>query len=306
MSVGQVVQGALTDPAPNKHHKRAAGDARKEAQSGQHAHRAARDAKPGYEAFERAQQLESKQQGALGARLARDRSEAEGVALEGESLGSEPAGSSAGGTAVVANAGPAPSDSKAAASSTLSQGGPAPTAGNEIASAPPNPIADALIPARPALSSSTLPGSSEVEAAPATGPAVAVGQCVDTQLATSMQGDYAQHFGSVPVLVAGQLVELDLYSLAQKAGGTPATVRRLFLSLNSAGLGPVQISAESSQNRLSVSVAGASGAPPEVVHEQVRAVGELAARLGWKFEAVEHPAELPAEGSGAGGLDRLL
>ena len=54
------------------------------------------------------------------------------------------------------------------------------------------------------------------------------------------------------MLVAGQLVELDLYTLGQRAAGTPDSVRRLFLSLNSRTLGPMQVTAELSENRLSV------------------------------------------------------
>jgi hypothetical protein len=42
-----------------------------------------------------------------------------------------------------------------------------------------------------------------------------------------------------------------------------------------------------------------------VLNEQVRAVGELAARLGWKFDSVEHAADLPGEPAGVGGLDGL-
>jgi hypothetical protein len=84
----------------------------------------------------------------------------------------------------------------------------------------------------------------------------------------------------------------------------------LYLSLN--GTGPVQVTAEASGTRLSVSVAGATQVTPEALNEHVRAVGELAARLGWKFDSVEHAADLPGERAGLDGvggldgLDRLL
>ena len=311
MSISQVTQGALADPASDKHHAAArtarerAAAAQKERQIGQRPRRGAQDAMPSYEAFERAQQLESKEHAAGASRIAKSMSDTPGASAEGDPLEPLSAGSSMKATAIAATTGPVAStasdpktsDTKTAQSPTLPQDNPAPTASNEAAATTAS--------AQTAPSSATLPASSEVEPAPAK-PAMTVGNLVDTQLTTSTQGGYAQHYGSFPVLVAGQLIELDLYTLGQRAAGTPDSVRRLFLSLNSRTLGPVQVTAELSENRLSVFVEGASKAAPEALNEHVHAVGELAARLGWRFESVERAADPSLEPPGSDGLDRLL
>ena len=108
MSISQVMSGALTDPASSKHHERANGArtareraadaAQKERQIGQRPRRAP-DAKPSYEAFERAQQLDVKQHVGGASRIAQAASGATTVATEGDPLepallarGSEPPG----------------------------------------------------------------------------------------------------------------------------------------------------------------------------------------------------------------------
>ena len=316
MSISQVTQGALADPAPDKHHtaartarERAAAAAEKERQIGQRPRRTAQDTLRSYEAFERAQQLESKEHPGAAGRIAKGMSDATSVPAEGDPLEPIAAGSSMKAAAVAATAGsvastapdPKTSDANAAQSPSLPrlpQDNPAQTARNEATAT--------TATAQPTHLSSTPPAAPEVEPAHA-GSTVTVGKLVDTQLTTSTEGGYAQHYGSFPVLVAGQLVELDLYTLGQKMAGTPDNVRRLFLSLNSTSLGPVQVTAELSQSRLNVFVEGAvAKAAPEALNEHVNAVGELASRLGWKFESIGHAADLPVESPGSDGLDRLL
>ena len=50
--------------------------------------------------------------------------------------------------------------------------------------------------------------------------------------------------------------------------------------------------------------AGARGATDEIL--RARAVGELATRLGWKFDSVEQGTDPPGATADADGLDRLL
>jgi hypothetical protein len=87
------------------------------------------------------------------------------------------------------------------------------------------------------------------------------------------------------VLVAGQLVELDLYSLGLKQGTTPDAVRRLVLSLSSPDCGPVTVTAEASEGCLKIRLAATGAAGPEALEEQIRAVCGLAARLGWALRS---------------------
>jgi hypothetical protein len=295
MSVSQVMQGVL---------KRASAVREKaHAIDQQHSRRAEQGARPSFEAFERAQERELQQHGGRGARIAQEVGEATSVPAEVNPSAPFPTGWAVGdtGAAVDARTGTAPATDGEA----ISNGRAAPTT---PAPATPAPIAPAQTPppSVPSVSSEvdTMAAKSPVTVASRVD-AVA-GGLQDAQLATSAEGGFAQHYGSFPVMVAGQLVELDLYTLGQKTAGTSDTVRRLYLTLNSTNLGPVRVTAESSENRLSVSVAGASQAAPEVLHEHVRAVGELATRLGWKFESVEQGTDLSGEPSDVDGLDRLL
>jgi hypothetical protein len=88
----------------------------------------------------------------------------------------------------------------------------------------------------------------------------------------------------------------------------------LFLSFNTPDSGKVDVVARAVDNRLLVSWAGRTSGAPEDATGAVQAVGELAARLGWKFESVEQSPQPPsAEADSAGTpasagrvLDRLL
>jgi hypothetical protein len=139
-----------------------------------------------------------------------------------------------------------------------------------------------------------------------------IAQLANAQAGVSQEGDDAQHYGTLPMLVAGQLVELDLYSVSQKQGSPSDSVRRLILSLSSPGSSPVRVTAEASKGRLKVSVAdtagaaGAAGAASETFEDQVRAVGDLASRLGWQFESVHFVGHTPDTAGESAGLDRLL
>jgi hypothetical protein len=127
-------------------------------------------------------------------------------------------------------------------------------------------------------------------------------------------GESAQHCGSVPVLVAGQLVELDLYAVPRRSAGAGQRVNRLVLSLAGRTGEPVRLMAQLSQNRLLVSSTDPARPAAEDSSEQIRAVAELAARLGWRFDSVTqmplesavHAKSAGAGAQGDGRLDRLL
>jgi hypothetical protein len=325
MSVSQVVQGALVDPAPDKHPGRSTGKAQKEGQVGPHSRRSARDGRPSFEAFERAQQREAGGAVRMAAGLvgrvggAGDASDvdAEDVDASDVTSASAVAATSTGtGTSAASRSGEVGSAKGVGVvqMGTVGSGlGEAGSAG-DMGVVRTEAVGPGLGEAGSAEGMGVVqmgtvgPGLGEAGSAEDMGVVQmrAVGSESDqTGRVEGMGvGDYARHYGSFPVLVAGQLVELDLYTLGQRTAGTSDSVRRLYLSLHSTGLGPVQVTAEASGSRLSVSVAGAAQAVPEVLNEHVRAVGELAARLGWKLESVEHAAELPGELTGAGGVGR--
>jgi hypothetical protein len=75
---------------------------------------------------------------------------------------------------------------------------------------------------------------------------------------------FAGHrYGSVPVLIAGQLVELDLMRLRPRAHAEPAALRRLIATVDTASLGRVRIDAQHIDGRLIVNFTGGAGAAAE-------------------------------------------
>jgi hypothetical protein len=86
--------------------------------------------------------------------------------------------------------------------------------------------------------------------------------------------------GTLPVIVAGQLVELTV--LSERRSARDAGTRRMSLSLDTASSGPVRIEARLESDRLVVRLDGM--APEEASHASyVREVEALARRIGWQF-----------------------
>lgn len=106
-------------------------------------------------------------------------------------------------------------------------------------------------------------------------------------LNTQDGGAVAYRYGSLPVLVSGQLHELDLVLFQQRQPQEGSTqVRRLVMTLDTHALGPLQIEARALDNRLVITFVGRS---PEAAAELApygRDIRDLATRLGWTVEGV--------------------
>ena len=106
-------------------------------------------------------------------------------------------------------------------------------------------------------------------------------------LNTQDGGAVAYRYGSLPVLVAGQLHELDLVLFQQRQPQEGSTqVRRLVMTLDTHALGPLQIEARALDNRLVITFVGRS---PEAAAELApygSDIRDLASRLGWTVEGV--------------------
>jgi len=102
-------------------------------------------------------------------------------------------------------------------------------------------------------------------------------------------GAVVYRYGSVPVLVSGQLLELELVLFQQRqpqAGETQ--LRRLVMTLDTETLGPLQIEARALNDRLMIRFTGQSAEAAAQLAPYGRDVEELAARLGWTVDGVEY------------------
>lgn len=100
-------------------------------------------------------------------------------------------------------------------------------------------------------------------------------------------GSVAYRYGTLPVMVAGQLVELDLVLFQQRPSQAATTqIRRLVMTLDTQSFGPLQVEARALDNRLAITFTGQS---PEAATDLASYSGEvrqLASRLGWNVETV--------------------
>jgi hypothetical protein len=107
----------------------------------------------------------------------------------------------------------------------------------------------------------------------------------------------ARHYGTVPVLVSGQLLELQFVAFQHRE--TPQEqnpVRRLFMTLATSALGRLQIAAQAQGNRLSITFTSDSSNATEALATHAHEVRELVGRLGWQVESVVYGT---GQGSGA-------
>ncbi len=109
-------------------------------------------------------------------------------------------------------------------------------------------------------------------------------------------GSIAYRYGTLPVIVAGQLVELELVALQQRALAQQSSpVRRLAMTLQTRSFGQVRIEARALEDRLMVTFTGQSPQGTQELESYRAEVRSLLGRLGWNVEAlgyevVAHPS----------------
>ncbi|MEJ1964212.1 MAG: hypothetical protein WDO56_22775 [Gammaproteobacteria bacterium] len=96
---------------------------------------------------------------------------------------------------------------------------------------------------------------------------------------------YTVAHGTLPVFIAGQLVELTLLRERRPTRDTEPT-RRLSMVLEAASPGSVKIDAQVEGDCLVIALDGAESADAEAPEGYAREVEALARRLGWKFTGV--------------------
>lgn len=145
------------------------------------------------------------------------------------------------------------------------------------------------------------------------GATLSADESADSRLEAPLGSHVREYFGTFPVLVGGELQELQLVAFREPAtGAAPAPMRRLIMNLRTPRLGAVQIMAQAHGCSLSIALHGETAHATELLSRHAAAVRELAARLGWRVDAVTYgrSAQLDrlagADASAQHTLDRLL
>lgn len=94
-------------------------------------------------------------------------------------------------------------------------------------------------------------------------------------------------YGTLPLLIDGRLVELELVLLQQRQRESePQPLRRLVMSIHTATLGIVEITAEALGNRLLIRISGETTDHAQAMAAYAAEVRTLAERFGWRPESV--------------------
>jgi hypothetical protein len=118
-------------------------------------------------------------------------------------------------------------------------------------------------------------------------------------LSLSDGGALAYRYATLPLLVAGKLVELDMALFQQKSAPSPSVLpQRLVMSLNTSRLGTVRIVAQSLRANLSIALASTSERGVAVLTAALGPMRERLSALGWQVDGVR--AELATDVSSAG------
>lgn len=105
-------------------------------------------------------------------------------------------------------------------------------------------------------------------------------------------GSLAYHYGVLPVLIADQLVELDVvYFRERQRSERSSNTRRLVMTFKTQRLGRIEIEAQAVADRLSVQIASDSSQSSTTLAAHVGEVKDLLARLGWDVDAVNYEFE---------------
>jgi hypothetical protein len=103
-------------------------------------------------------------------------------------------------------------------------------------------------------------------------------------------GSVGYGYGTLPVLVGGQLVELSLVVLQQRQqqNAPAAPVRRLVMNVPTESFGSVRIDARALENRLVVTFSGGSPRNTPELAACEDELQQLLKRLGWNVEGIDY------------------
>ena len=96
-------------------------------------------------------------------------------------------------------------------------------------------------------------------------------------------------YGTLPVLINGQLVELELMLVKHRPKETDAEpVKRLVMSIHTQGLGTVSITAEALNEHLLINISAEKTEYAETLGNYANDVRALAERFGWSLQSVAY------------------
>lgn len=102
-------------------------------------------------------------------------------------------------------------------------------------------------------------------------------------------GSVAYHYGTLPLLIAEQLVELDLvYFRERHRTEHSSNLRRLVMTFRTESLGRVQIVAQALAEHLAVQISSESAESNAALMARAQDVTDLLSRLGWNVDAVKY------------------
>lgn len=116
-------------------------------------------------------------------------------------------------------------------------------------------------------------------------------------LSLSDGGALTYRYATLPLLVAGKLVELDMALFQQKSSPSPSP-GRLVITLNTSRLGKVRIVAQSLRSNLSIALTSTNERGVAVLTATLGPMRERLAALGWQIDGMR--CELATDVSSAG------
>jgi hypothetical protein len=130
------------------------------------------------------------------------------------------------------------------------------------------------------------------------------------------EGSVAWRYATLPLLVAGQLIELDVVMFAEREKpATRGALRRLVMSLETAHFGRVQVEARAVDSRIIVRIGAGTADAVETLSAYGQDVRAAIERLGWSVDEIHYEIDARPEGAAhqvinhvlsAGSVDREL
>jgi hypothetical protein len=108
------------------------------------------------------------------------------------------------------------------------------------------------------------------------------------------EGSVAWRYGTLPLLVGGQLIELDLVMFREREQhASRGSLKRLVMSLDTTHFGRVHVEARAVDSRLIVKLSAASADAVEVLSSYGKDVRAAIEQLGWAVDDVRYEIEAP-------------